>query len=363
MLAGRLQKTGPFGWNGSSSTVQEHLHQTFQRLRGSGLQEHELAALDSFLHAMHTPRLRAPAPGSDMAKVARGKEIFESADSACATCHRTDDAFIDRTKHDVGSKAKADNETSFDTPTLRFVGATAPYFHDGRYATLREMLLGHDGKMGRTNHLKPADLEALEAYLQTLLPPPAQRPARELGMKPPGPLLPEIEPPGEADMTTGDDARVHRGPGAVQRGQHRATWDHRVLGPDHHQGLGPEPMQMGPGAHLLVVILGALEPEARRDDPLVPGLDAADPARLGDRQGDRVPRGDALVDIAETCQHVAKERAPLPAIEGHRAGGQVEGRAHGDHPGKRRFRAVRGVAKRQVSTQGEPPEHEGAALA
>jgi cytochrome c peroxidase len=168
MLAGRLQKTGPFGWNGSASSVPEHLHQTFQRLQGSGLQEHELAALDAFLHAMHTPRLRAPAAGSEAQKVARGKEIFQSAEAACASCHRTDDAFIDRTRHDVGSQAKADRDASFDTPTLRFVGATAPYFHDGRYSTLHEMLLGHDGKMGRTSHLSPADLDALEAYLKTL---------------------------------------------------------------------------------------------------------------------------------------------------------------------------------------------------
>jgi cytochrome c peroxidase len=207
MLAGRLHKTGPFGWNGSSSTVQEHLHQTFQRLRGSGLQEHELAALDSFLHAMHTPRLRTPAPGSEMAKVARGKEIFESADSACATCHRTDDAFIDRTKHDVGSKAKADNETSFDTPTLRFVGATAPYFHDGRYATLREMLLGHDGKMGRTSHLKPADLEALEAYLQTLLPPRRCAQRANWVYRPRGPCSPRSSPRGSQHDHRGQRAR------------------------------------------------------------------------------------------------------------------------------------------------------------
>lgn len=168
MLAGRVQKTGPFGWNGSTSTVPEHLHQTFQRLQGSGLQEHELASLDAFLGAMRTPHLRTPAAGSEAQRVARGKEVFESADAACSTCHRADDAFIDRTKHDVGSKAKADREEHFDTPSLRFVGATAPYFHDGRYGTLREMLLGHDGKMGRTSHLTPPDLDALEAYLKTL---------------------------------------------------------------------------------------------------------------------------------------------------------------------------------------------------
>jgi len=168
MLAGRLRQTGPFGWNGSSDSVQDHLHQTFQRLRGSGLQTHELAALDAYIHTMRTPSVRPAAAGPEAQRVARGKELFESSETACASCHSADKAFIDGAKHDIGSKATADRDANFDTPTLRFVGGTGPYFHDGRYGTLREMLLGHDGKMGRTSQLSAPDVEALEAYLKTL---------------------------------------------------------------------------------------------------------------------------------------------------------------------------------------------------
>ena len=56
----------------------------------------------------------------------------------------------------------------FDTPSLRFVSGTAPYFHDGRYPTLRALLVGSDGKMGHTAKLSPHELDALEAYLRTL---------------------------------------------------------------------------------------------------------------------------------------------------------------------------------------------------
>ena len=168
MLFGRLSETGPFGWNGSSDSVQEHLHQTFSRLRGQGLQPHEVAALEAYVQTARTPVARHAMAGSDSAqRVARGKAIFESTEAACSSCH-TGTRSVDGVKHDVQSKANADREGNFDTPSLRFVAGTAPYFHDGRYATLREMLQGHDGKMGHTSQLSPADLDALEAYLRTL---------------------------------------------------------------------------------------------------------------------------------------------------------------------------------------------------
>ena len=44
----------------------------------------------------------------------------------------------------------------------------APYFHDGRYATLSDVLSGSDGTMGHTSQLTPDDRLALEAYLRRL---------------------------------------------------------------------------------------------------------------------------------------------------------------------------------------------------
>ena len=56
----------------------------------------------------------------------------------------------------------------FRVPGLRNVALTAPYFHDGRYGTLLDMVQGCDGKMGTTKHLPETDKASLVAYLETL---------------------------------------------------------------------------------------------------------------------------------------------------------------------------------------------------
>jgi cytochrome c peroxidase len=68
----------------------------------------------------------------------------------------------------VKSRTAIDLSAKFDTPSLRFVGGSAPYFHDGRYADLDTLLSKSDGKMGRTKHLSPTELADLKAYLETL---------------------------------------------------------------------------------------------------------------------------------------------------------------------------------------------------
>jgi cytochrome c peroxidase len=170
MLAGRVAHTAPYGWNGSSDSVEGHLHQTLQRLQGRGLEANEVAALDSYLGAMTTPVVYVPKAGPEADRVAKGKALFESAGTACSTCHKAEGAFADAAGHDIGSKARADREGNFDTPSLRFVSGTAPYFHDGRYRTMRELLVGADGKMGHTKNLSTDDLDALESYMKSLLP-------------------------------------------------------------------------------------------------------------------------------------------------------------------------------------------------
>jgi hypothetical protein len=59
----------------------------------------------------------------------------------------------------------------FDTPSLAFVGGTAPYFHDGRYATLDALLVESDGKMGHTHALSREDRAAMIAHLESLAQP------------------------------------------------------------------------------------------------------------------------------------------------------------------------------------------------
>ncbi len=165
MLAGRVAKSSPFSWSGGEKTLADHLANTFDRLGGAGLKTLELDAVMTYITTMRGPTA-VPEPASGP-KVQRGAAIFASKEAGCADCH-TSANFADGAKHDVQSRAKSDREASFDTPSLRFVGGTGPYFHDGRYKSLHELLRDVDGKMGHTKQLSENDLDSLESYLRTL---------------------------------------------------------------------------------------------------------------------------------------------------------------------------------------------------
>lgn len=159
MLAGKLDEmTAPFGWQGSAKTVPEHLAQTFKRLGGKGLEGEDLEALLAYLDEMDTPNLAAM---PDEKQVARGKALFDDVAVGCGTCH-TKGGGSDGLNHQV------EGSPMLETPSLRFVGGTGPYWHDGRYATLIELLKDTKGKMGWGRELTDADLGAIAAYLQTL---------------------------------------------------------------------------------------------------------------------------------------------------------------------------------------------------
>ena len=55
----------------------------------------------------------------------------------------------------------------FDTPSLRGVWHTAPYLHDGRASTLREVLITHNptDQHGQTSHLSEVEVYDLVAFL------------------------------------------------------------------------------------------------------------------------------------------------------------------------------------------------------
>jgi DNA-binding beta-propeller fold protein YncE len=165
MLAGAIEGTAPYAWDGGASSLEEHLRATFVRLNGAGgVRSVEFRALAAYLRALPAP----PAALADNAALAkRGEEIFESKRAGCRSCH-SGEGYTDNEVHDVKSATRVDRESEFNTPSLRFLGGRAPYFHDGRYPTLRELLTQTDGSMGHTKHLEADDLVALEAFLGTL---------------------------------------------------------------------------------------------------------------------------------------------------------------------------------------------------
>lgn len=162
MLAGRLANSAPYGWNGDARDIADHLRRTFKNLHGTGLTGDDLHALIAYVQALPPPVRVAPA---EPAVVADGKRLFDAL--ACSACHGDDGHTPDGARHDVGSKSEIDTRRAFDTPSLAFVGETAPYYHDGRYRTLRELLIESAGYM-TPRKLSPPELDALATYLATL---------------------------------------------------------------------------------------------------------------------------------------------------------------------------------------------------
>ena len=93
----------------------------------------------------------------------RGRALFAS--SGCASCH-VPPLYVDQKKHDVGtgSNPLEHKGTSFDTPSLRGVADSAPYFHDGSAATLIDVVDTH----GSATTLTSGDKNDLVAFLRTI---------------------------------------------------------------------------------------------------------------------------------------------------------------------------------------------------
>lgn len=159
MLAGRLAGTAPYGWEGDQKTLADYIGRTVVRLGGKGLAQPELDDLASFVVAVSAP----PRARANDALVARGGALFDS--EGCSTCH-AGESTTDSKVHDLGDKPH-DYMTAADTPSLGFVRGTAPYFHDGRYASLEDLLDDPKSEMGLTFVLSAPDRAALAAYLRT----------------------------------------------------------------------------------------------------------------------------------------------------------------------------------------------------
>jgi cytochrome c peroxidase len=162
-LPGRL--TPPFNWNGTAWTMEENVAQTVRRLGGTGLPMTDVDALAAYVNRGLRIVDRSPHALSEQER--RGQEVFAGV-AACTTCHDPMRNFTDGQPHELGGLGPDETERRFDTPSLRAVGSTAPYFHDGRYATLEAMLRDPTHRMGRIEQLTQGDVDALGAYLRTL---------------------------------------------------------------------------------------------------------------------------------------------------------------------------------------------------
>ena len=96
----------------------------------------------------------------------RGQQIFR--DTGCDSCHNGP-YYTNGRLYDVGTGSADDNTETYDTPTLREVWRTAPYLHDGRAATMEDVLTVHNrhDQHGRTSQLTKEQISDLAEYVFT----------------------------------------------------------------------------------------------------------------------------------------------------------------------------------------------------
>ena len=130
------------------------------------------AYLESLVEFDRSPHRTAD--GSLTAAGSRGRTVFR--DQGCVFCHRGAD-FSDSDlglRHDVGTQTAASGQRlggpldGLDTPTLRGVWQSAPYFHDGSADSLEAVLSSGSGIHRVEEDLTPDELADLLAFVRQI---------------------------------------------------------------------------------------------------------------------------------------------------------------------------------------------------
>jgi len=182
-----LKQTHPIHWSADRDEVQDFEHTIRSPLmQGRGLirgivfdslgeknagLSRELDALAAYANS-HQFRMSPHAKSGLSESALRGKELFFSSQTACATCH-SGSYFTDLKLHDVGTGQDDPTELIgplFDTPTLLGIYRSAPYLHHGKAETLEAVFteFNRQDQHGRTSHLQANQITDLVEYLKML---------------------------------------------------------------------------------------------------------------------------------------------------------------------------------------------------
>ena len=183
-----LAHTQPLHWSADRDEVQDFEFTIRELQAGTGLIEEgephselgqpnaglsaDLDALAAFVESLQPkPSPFRLADGTLTPAALRGQAVFHRADVGCADCH-VPPLFTDLLGHDIGTGTGPGEllGPAFDTPSLRGVWHTAPYLHDGRASTLRDVVVTHNptDQHGQTAHLSEAEVQDLVAFLRSL---------------------------------------------------------------------------------------------------------------------------------------------------------------------------------------------------
>jgi cytochrome c peroxidase/WD40 repeat protein len=164
-----VARTAPWTWHGWQKDLGAAVEKSYtQTMFGPKPTADEVRAVVAFLGALDRP----PNPyrlADNMLSVEakRGQALFEGT-AKCARCH-TGPEYTSEHNYDVHLEADGSPYRRWNPPSLRGVWQRGPYLHDGRAATLEELLHGpHAPEKLGGQALTPAQRQDLIAFIQSL---------------------------------------------------------------------------------------------------------------------------------------------------------------------------------------------------
>jgi YVTN family beta-propeller protein len=164
-----VHKTPPCMSEGVRATGEQAVRSGITHIQFAVRPDEDAQAIDEYLKSLKP----VPSPylvnGQLSEAAKRGEALFMSERVGCAKCHPAP-LYTDLQMHDVESKGQYDRRADFDTPTLIECWRTAPYLHDGRYTTMKQLIKEgkHGRKFGEVEKLTEQEINDLVEYVLSL---------------------------------------------------------------------------------------------------------------------------------------------------------------------------------------------------
>jgi YVTN family beta-propeller protein len=154
-------------WLGIRPDAETSVRSGIKHIQFAVRPEEDARAIDAYLQSL----IPVPSPYLNDGKLStsaqRGEKIFETI--GCAYCHPAP-LFTNLGMYEVGTTKGQDTGKPVDVPSLVEAWRTAPYLHDGRAATMRDVIttFDHAEILDQTSKLTEKQINDLVEYLLSL---------------------------------------------------------------------------------------------------------------------------------------------------------------------------------------------------
>jgi len=160
-------RTPPVMSLGVRETAESAVRSGIRYIQFAERPEEDAAAIDAYLKSLPPTPSPALINGQRSAAAERGAQVFQQA--GCAACHPAP-LFTNLMRYRVGTGRDLETDKEFDTPTLVEAWRTAPYLHDGRSKSLRDVFTTDNpaDQHGVTSTLTAEQINDLVEFVRSL---------------------------------------------------------------------------------------------------------------------------------------------------------------------------------------------------